>query len=141
MATLGIRKINSISDLMNTPFEGYVWLSDAKEPIILHENVYKFTQHSGNPFIIEALLFDPITQKSLHITHDGVQHIVEYDLPTLKNAGFELVNKDYLSHRMKGIQRLHFVQLWKEENDPLCNDFPVLQLKATVFCGFKNIEL
>ena len=141
MATLGIRKINSISDLMNTPFEGYVWLSYAKEPIILHENVYKFTQHNGNPFIIEALLFDPFSKKSVHITHDGVQHIVEYDLPTLKKGGYEPEPKHYLSHRLEGIEHLHFVQLWKEEPDELCIGMKVKTLKATVFCGFKKIEL
>jgi len=141
MAATGINKNIALSDLNNTVFEGYVWLSDAKDPKVLQENSYDFTQHNENPFIIEALLFDPLTQKSVHITHDGAQHIVEYDLPTLKQDGYELESKQYLSHRINGIERLHFVQLWKEEPDDFCIGMLVKTLKATVFCGFKKNEL
>lgn len=141
MAIHGIRKIESLDALSEIPFEGYVWLSDAKDPKVLQETTYNFAQHSGNPFIIEALLFDPKNKKSVHITHDGDQHIVEYDLKSLKNDGFELVDKAYMPHRMEGVNRLHFVQLWKEEEDELCNNFLVKTLKATVFCGFNKIEL
>jgi CRISPR type III-associated protein (TIGR04423 family) len=141
MAIHGIKKIDNLETLSGIPFEGYVWLSDAKTPIVLHENTFDFAQHQGNPFIIEALLFDPTSKKSIHITHDGAQHIVEYDLTTLKNGGFEIVNKEYMPHRMEGVERLHFVQLWKDEEDELCNNFMVKTLKATVFCGFKKFEL
>lgn len=141
MAISGIKKIDSLDALSEIPFEGYVWLSDAKQPEVLQENNFDFAKHQGNPFIIEALLFDPNSKKSVHITHDGTQHIVEYDLPALKNGGFEFVHKDYMPHRMEGIERLHFVQLWKDEEDELCNNYMVKTLKATVFCGFKKFEL
>ena len=141
MAIHGIKKIDSLDTLSGIPFEGYVWLSDAKEPKVLQENTHDFANHKGNTFIIEALLFDPKSKIAVHITHDGALHIVEYDLQALKSGGFEIVNKAYMPHRMDGIERLHFVQLWKDEEDELCNHFLVKTLKATVFCGFKKIEL
>ena len=137
----GIKKHNNLRDIPSVKYEGYIWLSYEDKPVVLNNITFNFNTISSNPFIVEGLLFNEEHKKSIHITHDGTYSIFEYDLHAFKSNSIELVEKEYLPHRLNGVEKVHFVQLWKEENDPLCNDFPVLTLQATVFCGFKKLEI
>jgi CRISPR type III-associated protein (TIGR04423 family) len=137
----GITIYTNLNDISSVNYEGYIWMSDETEPTVLNNKSFDFSIIETNPFIVEALLFDAKNKISIHVTHDGAYKINSFDLNKLKEQKIELVEKEYLPHRLKGVEKVHFVQLWKEENDPLCNDFPVLELKATVFCGFKKLEL
>jgi CRISPR type III-associated protein (TIGR04423 family) len=128
-----------LNELNNIEFEGYVWLSDQEEPIILNNQTFDFSKYEegSNPFIIEALLFDKTKNKSIHITHTGRYHINdEFDLDNLKE-GSELEPVEYLPHRLDGVDKVCFKQLWIPEKDEYCDNLPVLKMKALIFTGFK----
>ncbi len=137
----GIKKYTKLNEIPSEKYEGYIWLSDQEKPEVIRNTTFDFNTIGTNPFIIEALLFDEKNHKSIHITHDGSYSIFEYDLSILKSNPEEQVKKEYLPHRLDGVDKVHFVQVWREENDLLCNDLPVLTLQATVFCGFKKLAL
>ena len=125
-----------INDINAQKYEGYVWLSDAEKPIILPNSEFEFSKYTeqSNPFIIEALLFDKVNNKSIHIAHTGKYHINEYDLKRYTDEN--LVDVQYLPHRLKDINKVCFKQLWLPEKDENCNGFEVLKMKALIFTGF-----
>ena len=126
-----------INDINAQKYEGYAWLSDKGKPEILRNIAFDFSKYEDgkNPFIIEALLFDKANNKSIHITHTGKYHIKEFDLNDLPE-GSELVDVKYLPHRLNGVKKVCFKQLWVPEKDEHCEDLPVLKMKALIFTGF-----
>lgn len=135
---LGIKKYDSIKEIPNRNYEGYVWLSNKKNPFILLDESFDFSTVEANPFIIEALLFNKKENKSIHIQHTGEYQIFEYDLSKLEKSN--CVEKEYLPHRLKDVEKVLFKQIWLPEKDGNCAEFDVLILKAIVFCGFNNKE-
>ena len=128
---------NSINEIPQRKYEGYIWFSDQNEPQVLHNEIFDFNTVATNPFIIEAILY--AEGKSIHILHDGTYKIFEHDLEAYKNGGAILEDKEYLPHRLgEKVNTVCFKQIWMEEADALCEDYPVLKLKATVFCGFNK---
>ncbi len=132
-----IKKHTNLNEIPSFEFEGYIWMSDEQNPIVLKNETFDFSSIKENPFIVEGLLFDKETNTSIHIAHDGTYQIVEYNLNELSKKG-ELINKEYLPHRLSGVEKVSFKQVWMDEKDENCEDFPVLTLKAIVFCGFKK---
>jgi CRISPR type III-associated protein (TIGR04423 family) len=133
---LDIKKYNSIKEIPNRNYEGYVWLSDEKKPIMLPDELFDLTAVKTNPFIIEALLYNKEENKSIHIQHTGEYQIFEYDLKGIDDSNIE--KKEYLPHRLKEVKNVLFKQIWLPEVDENCAGFDVLKLKAIVFCGFKK---
>ena len=129
-------KINNISDINAQNYEGYVWLSNADKPIILPKEEFDFSKYSeqNNPFIIEALLWDK-KSKSITIRHTGKYHINEFDLS--KYSDENLVDVQYLPHRLDRVEKVNFKQLWLPEEDENCEGMEVLKMKALVFTGFE----
>lgn len=128
--------MNNLSEINNRKYSGYIWISDAKEPKVLNNEEFDFSMIGINPFIIEALLYCEEEKISLTISHTGKYHIHEIDLKNLPE-GAELEEVEYLPHRLKGVDKVCFKQLWIPEKDKNCGDFPVLKMKAIVFTGFK----
>ena len=128
--------MNSLTEIENRKYSGYIWMSDAKEPIVLHNEEFDFSKIGVNPFIIEALLYSEAGNISVLIRHSGKYHIEEIDLNNLQE-GAELVDVEYLPHSLKGVDKVCFKQLWIPEEDENCNGYPVLKMKALVFTGFK----
>ena len=128
--------MKQLNELNNIEFEGYVWLSDQEEPKILNNQTFDFSKYEegSNPFIIEALLYNKETRKSVHIMHTGKYHISEYDLKKYTDKNF--VDVQYLPHRLEGVNKVCFKQLWVPENDENCENMPVLKMQALVFTGF-----
>lgn len=121
-------------------YEGYVWMSDEANPQMLYgEEEFKFSSMSPpNPFVIEALLWSEDDQISVHVRHTGKYHIHEYNVCDLsKEKGAALVDKSFLPHRLKGVKKVKFKQLWLLEKDENCMDMPVLTMKALIFTGFE----
>ena len=85
---------------------------------------------------MEGLLFHKTSGTSIHLQHVGDYLIHQYNLNEVKPEN--MVEKEYLPHRLKDVKKVCFKQLWEEEKDKNCEDFPVLTLKAIVFCGFKK---
>ena len=126
-----------ISELDNIEFEGYVWLSDSTMPITLKDEIFDFSSYEegNNPFIVESLLFDRKKNKSITIKHTGKYNITLIDLNNLPEDA-ELVDVEYLPHRLDNVNKVCFRQLWLPQPDENCENMPVLKLKALVFVGF-----
>ena len=131
-----IIKHQSLSDIPNLPYEGYVWMSDEKDPKVLNKESFDFNTIGTNPFVIEALLYNKAQNISIHIQHTGEYQIFEYHLNDFSKEN--LVEKDYLPHRLDGVKNVSFKQIWLPEPDENCAGMDVLNLKAIVFCGFKK---
>jgi CRISPR type III-associated protein (TIGR04423 family) len=128
---------NSLDAIPSLNFDGYIWMSDSNEPIMLFNEKYNFGPVSNNPFIVEALLFNEELKTSIHILHQGEYVISEY---ILEQSSLEKVEEiEYLPHRLKNVNKVLFKQIWEEQADENCHNFPVYSLKATVFSGFKKI--
>jgi len=130
----GIRKIDKLTEIPAYKYEGYVWMSDAKEPVVLNNESFDFERINTNPFVIEALLYSADQKVSIHVQHTGVYQIFEYCLKEFSPS--EISDIGYLTHRLKDVSKLKFKQLWLPETDNNCKDMEVLNLKAIVFCGF-----
>jgi CRISPR type III-associated protein (TIGR04423 family) len=131
---------NSLDKVPDLAYDGYVWMSDASKPIVLNGDKFDFSNIQINPFVIEALLFNKEKNISIHIQHTGHYQISEYDLTALENEGAVLEEKAYLPHRLTEVSKVNFQQVWMEEPDNLCENMPVLKLKAIVFCGFNKTK-
>jgi len=135
--------MKQLSELDNIKFEGYVWLSDREKPEILNNQTFDFSKYEegANLFIIEALLYNKENDKSVHITHTGKYHIQPFNLGDLSQDS-ELVDVNYLPHRLEGIKKVCFKQLWVPESDENCkiddngNGMKVLKMKGLIFTGF-----
>jgi len=128
--------MNDLIDIKNRKYSGYIWMSDAKEPKVLNNEEFDFSKISINPFIIEALLYCEEENVSLTIKHTGSYHINEIVLNTLTESAV-LEDVEYLPHRLEGVDKVQFKQLWIPEEDANCEGWPVLKMKALVFTGFK----
>ena len=131
--------MNKLSEIKNRKYSGYIWMSDAKEPKVLNNKEFDFSTIGVNPFIIEALLYCEEKKTSLTIRHTGKYHIIEIVLNDLPE-GAELEDVEYLPHRLKGVDKVCFKQLWVPEKDDNCEAWPVLKMKALVFTGFKYLK-
>ena len=130
------KKYNNLSEIPSSNYEGYIWMSNEKHPLVLNDEAFDFNSIKTNPFIIEGLLFDKVKNISIHIIHAGQYIISQYHLSNLNPE--LLVAKEYLPHRIEGIEKVLFKQIWYEKEDENCESFPVLTIIANVFCGFKK---
>lgn len=158
-----MNKIDNIKDIPKRKYEGYIWLSDQEKPKVLQgetidfskpisigEKEYKFIEENHNPFIVEALLYAKNENISVSVKHTGKYQIHEIDLNNLpENAVLEEYadneekqKLEYLPHRLNGIKKLNFKQLWVPEEDENCESeenpkgMEVLKMKALIFTGF-----
>ncbi len=129
-------------DLKDIPkdvaFQGYLWMSNKTSPKVLKDKPHDFSKYADkkNPFVVEALLWDKENKVSYHITHSGRYQVYRYKLKKLPKEA-ELKKVKYLPHRLDGVNKCKFKQLWVAEKDPLCEDMEVLVMKALVFVGFE----
>jgi CRISPR type III-associated protein (TIGR04423 family) len=73
---------------------------------------------------------------AVHISHTHRYLIHIYDLKTLENIDNKEIS--YLAHKIDGVKKLKFRQIWQSEEDSLCEGMDVLEMKAQVFIGFEN---
>lgn len=132
-------KLNSLTEIPHYKYEGYLWLSDKTEPKVLKDEEFNSNEIKQNPFIIEGLLWAKKERVSIHIRHTGRYLIHKYEVNTPDSSKDV---KQYLAHKIEGIEKLKFKQLWEPEKDPLCEGMEVLKMKALVFTGFvyENIK-
>lgn len=128
--------LNSLQDIPQLKYSGYLWMSDSKEPIILQSEVLpEHGTNSLNPFVIEGLLFAETENISITIRHTGRYVIAQTDL---KQENSDSVSKYYLSHKLDKVTMVNFKQIWKAIPDTLCAGMEVLTLESIVFCGFSE---
>lgn len=134
-------KINEIP--RDHAFEGYLWLSNAKEPIILEnqpipENLIFSDQ--TNPFIVEAELWDITKSKSYAIHQAGNETVVNtFDVKPEDFNNNDIDEVVYASHRM-GNRHLHFLEYWEARPNEATLGMPTLVMTKRVFVGFKVKE-
>ena len=130
--------MTAITNIPKRKYDGYVWLSNEKYPIVLDKQEYDFTQVKENPFVIEALLWNEEEKISIMVRHTGKYHIQEFKLNELP-TGHELVEKVYLPHRLNNVKQVYFQQLWIPEPDAFCAGMEVMTMKALIFTGFNSL--
>lgn len=130
-------KLDTLADIPNLLYDGYVWLSDETNPRKLKDARFDASIVAENQFIIEALLWSESEKTSIQIRHTDKYLIHKIELDKLpENAA--LVERKYLAHRVEGVKKLIFKQLWQPERDPLCEGMEVLMMKAQIFVGFES---
>ncbi len=120
-------------------YQGYLWYSDQKEPKVIDNKEFELEiSDNENPFIVEGQLFDGRNSISIKYV-DGKYIVKPYEV---KDEDYNSPNtvKEFLPNRMKGVERLYFLEYWKPQKDNLCEDMKVLQPAELVFVGFKNKE-
>ena len=131
--------MTAITNIPTRKYDGYVWLSDQKEPETLIQKEFSFEDTKANPFIIEALLWNAEEEISIMVRHTGKYHIQEFKLNELP-TGHELVEKVYLPHRLGDqVKHVYFQQLWIPEPDAFCAGMKVMTMKALIFTGFHSL--
>ncbi|MEM1119923.1 MAG: TIGR04423 family type III CRISPR-associated protein [Bacteroidota bacterium] len=126
-----------LTDIPSRKYEGYIWFSNEITPVVLRKQTYDFAQVQVNPFIVEAQLYCVATNTSVLIKHSGTYAIHEFALGQLPNE-VVLEENPYLAHRIEGVNKLKFAQLWKPEADPNCEGMEVLTMQALIFAGFDH---
>lgn len=134
-----IKTYNSLTDIPERNYQGYIWYSDRPKPEVLESPTkYRFSEVKTNPFVIEALLYSEEENISVMVRHTGSYQIREYNLNKLPE-GKELQKKEYFQHRLEiGGKKVCFQQLWLPQEDPNCEYMEVLTLKAHIFTGFSK---
>ena len=134
-------KIKLIEILTNNLYEGYLWWSNAQEPMVFqNEALPDWPGETDNPFIIEGNIVSKENMLSYSIRFvDGEYQVNRYDLKDLKDK--EFISKVYLPIRFSpGIKKLCFKEFWKPVPDEFCENMQVLKPAETVFIGFNCKE-
>lgn len=120
-------------------YEGYLWMSDAVDPIVLNgEPLPSDFNQTVNPFVVEAELWDGKTSYAIH--QAGNQTIVEsYEVNEADFSSEDTDRTVYASNRMEG-KNLHFLEYWEEKEADACLGMPALTMTKRVFVGFKDKE-
>ncbi|MBD5358032.1 MAG: TIGR04423 family type III CRISPR-associated protein [Bacteroides sp.] len=138
---------NNIYKLPTGNYQGYYWMSDATDPVIVAglPTMLQTLDANVNPFVIEAQLYDPENHLSFSIKYvDGRYVVTRYDvkekIDDVRSGKYDFITlKKYIANRMPG-RELRFFQYWEEQPDNLCEGFPVLQPAGLAFVGFKTIK-
>jgi CRISPR type III-associated protein (TIGR04423 family) len=121
-------------------YEGYLWMSDAKEPQTDSFDKGLDITDASNPFIVEGQLYSREEQKSYSIKYvDGKHLVTEYDLKNIPEGWEKSDEKSFIPNRIK-VSKLLFRQYWKPQKDDLCEGMETLVPAAYVFVGFNNNE-
>ena len=136
-----MKRIN-LKDIKPYQYEGYIWMSDQRYPIIFNGADAISLPERDNAFIAEGFLWHPDTRTSIRITyHDGKQHVYETIISPEELQGCEYTSVEtYISHRITGVTRLSFVRFWNLQSEELCEGFEVYTPQALVFTGFIKNE-
>ena len=128
-----------ISEITQTNYQGYLWYSDNKTPIIFTGDKTVAINERDDAFIVEGLLWDAATRTSLRIYfHDGKQYIYRKEVTANELKGCEYTSQEsYVSHRLQG-RRLSFLRYWQLVADEYCVGFDTLTPQSLVFVGFEN---
>lgn len=126
-----------ITEIPSGNYTGYYWMSDAEKPVLV-EHPEAFPNEALSqmiPFIVEGNLYDEVKKISIYIRHNGKGHVI-YKYNLNNPSGFEMNMVSLIAHRLDGMGRVTFIELWKEEGDPLCENLKTLRPYARVFVGF-----
>jgi len=124
-------------------FEGYLWKSDATQPVVFYEKSEITLDDNVTPFYIEGQLWDKSSKRSISIRFvDGEYLVKEWTVTDdeLSGEAKYVEQKSFYPNRMENVDKLLFLQYWKEVEDPYINDFKKLVPAQLVFVGLKRKE-
>ena len=113
-------------------YEGYVQFShrsiDASKDVFKDGKKVEISDEEG--FIYEAHFFNGTDSITIRQINDG------WVVDEVKNVPLTDIEVFFAKDGLK----VKMAQIWKEENDPLCENLPVMKLKKVVFAGFEKGE-
>lgn len=141
-------------------YEGYLWWSDNKKPIVYYGKDVLSLQFddNDNPFIIEGNLWDAESRISIYIRYVDGRHIIRRTCVTkdelrgindsnldFNDKSYPLVAttiKEFIAHRIPSVKKLRFLQYWETSTDyeNMCEGMVALQPSKLVFIGFNKEE-
>ncbi len=130
------KTIDSVNDLPDLSYEGYIWMSDEPKPWKI-ESKSEIPGGTQNPFIVEGYLksTDGTVSISL-VSMNGALKIHQFNLKQIETLPIDRkTNYSYLTHKYDG-SKIKFITVWLPEEDKLCEGMEVLQPKIRVFNGF-----
>lgn len=127
-------------EIKEAKYEGYFWMSDQSQPVVLYgDQATSIVLKDGeNPFVAEALLWDQENKVSVSVRYADGHYFVATRLVREEQLDNAVTPVTYLPHRLPQVRGLHFLRLWKQKKDPLCEDMETLELEANVFVGFEK---
>ena len=126
-------------------YQGYLWISNEEQPRLLNNEPFgQDLADNEVPFIVEGRLWCQENNTSVSIACiDGKYQVSCFKMDSIEQEW--TTTENYRPHKrlaakmaqngMKG-WKLSFRRLWKENNDPLCEDQVTLEPDALVFTGF-----
>ena len=132
-----MKKIN-IADIDHSlEYQGYLWLSDSKEPIILREEKIPQNIFKTLPFVVEGYLYcKPKNGLSIKIKNiDGDYQAFSVELDQISKK--QLTQNDFVAIKNRGsIKFIRSVQYWEQVQDELCDGMTSLEPSWITFNGF-----
>ncbi len=115
-------------------WEGYCWIDNQERPEIFENRELGNYPCTDNHFIYEACLCQQ--GKSIEIKQVDDTWLVS-EVSWQEN---DIKDEDIKVYRMAKDEnrKLRFAEIWEEEPDPNCDDFPVFKLKKHIFTGFEK---
>lgn len=139
MSNIEYKKIDSLSEIPNINYEGYVWLSDKDKPCKVNNETYDFNSTAVNPFIVEANLYACDKSISVSIRNvNGSYHIGIVDWALVDQNKVNTSDEKFVTHKIKDEASMYFTQAWTNEEDDCCEGMEVLTPAWKAFVGFNN---
>jgi CRISPR type III-associated protein (TIGR04423 family) len=132
-----------MNKILKGNFEGYLWKSNATHPDVFYDRTEIMLDDSVTPFYIEGQLWDKSSKKSVSIRFVDGEYLVKEWTVTDDELSVEakyVEQKSFFPNRMEKVDKLLFLQYWKEVEDPYINDFKKLVPAQLVFVGLKRKE-
>ena len=127
-----------ITNIPSGNYQGYIWESDKTAPNVIngYYGGLSLSDEPSNPFIVEGQLFNNEEKISYSISFvDGRYIVQKFDLKILPEN--DTKEETYLPGFDNAPGDLHFLSIWREEADPLCEGMMVLVPCENVFVGYK----
>lgn len=132
-----MKKIDISAINYNIEYDGYLWYSDSKSPIILMGERISLDTFSSLPFVIEGYLYSKSENGlSIKIKHiDGEYIVSSVELNSIPTD--QLTQNDFVAIKNnEGLKTIRSVQYWEKISDPLCENMETLEPSWVAFNGF-----
>ena len=142
MEKKSMEKTDFINKIKDRPLTGYLWLSNESIPSLkrIYDNAAIDTSvfDCEKSFVAEGLLYDDNAKLSYQIKFiNGSYQIFENE--SEPKQGEEVSSKSYIAHRINGVKKLKFNQIYAPKEDKeCCRNMQVLTLDRVVFVGFEK---
>lgn len=132
-----MKKIDISAIDLGLKYEGYLWQSDSKKPLILRDDNIPKDIFKSLPFVIEGYLYCKSKNGlSIKISHlDGAYHVYAVELDQIPTEQLTL-NTFVARNFSKDIKFIQSVQYWHSVPDEYCENMNVLEPSWVAFNGF-----